>query len=164
MAGTSWYPRGHPVRYRATYRRLQGVEQFLGFYDVYADCLVGQVRKRKTWKDVLVGLQRLRGCYSKGYRLYIVMDNLRTHKKAEVLDYMARNRMEPVWTPTYASWLNVIEAHFGSMKKFVLNNSDDGDHRTRRRRIYRYLTWRNKQHGSSDCPLTQLRRIKLERH
>ena len=33
---------------RATYRRLQGTEQLLAFYDVHADCLVGQVRKRKT--------------------------------------------------------------------------------------------------------------------
>ena len=164
MAGASWYRKRHPARQRATYRRLQGVEQFLGFYDVHADCLTGQVRKRKTSQDLLACLQRLRGCYSKHYRLYIVMDNLSAHKKAEVLAYMSSHRMEPVWTPVQASWLNLIEPHFGPMKKFVLSNSDDPDHATRRRRIYRYLTWRNKQHGSSHFPLKQLRRIKLDGH
>lgn len=92
------------------------------------------------------------------------MDNLSAHKRIEVIQYMARNRMEPVWTPTEASWLNLIEPHFGPMKKFLLDNSDDPDHEVRRRRIYRYLTWRNKQHASSECPLTAIRRIKLDRH
>jgi len=25
-----------------------------------------------------------------------------------------------VWTPTDASWLNLIEAHFGALKRFML--------------------------------------------
>ncbi len=51
--GRSWAPVGHPQRFRATYRRLWGTEQLLTFYDVYADCLAGQVRKRKTVADLL---------------------------------------------------------------------------------------------------------------
>lgn len=164
VSGASWYPKGKPARHRATFRRLQGTEQFLGFYDIHADCLAGQVRKRKTWRDMLACFRKLRGCYPPTCRLYVVMDNLSVHKKAEVQAYMASHRMEPVWTPTEASWLNAIEAHFGSMKTFVVNNSDDPDHETRRRRIYRYLTWRNKQHHASNCPLKQLRRIKLDGH
>lgn len=53
LHGRSWAPAGHPVRLRATYRRLQGTEQLLAFYDVHANCLVGQVRKRKTHRDLL---------------------------------------------------------------------------------------------------------------
>jgi histone acetyltransferase (RNA polymerase elongator complex component) len=47
---------GHPRRQRATYRRTQGTEQFLGFYDVHADCLIGRCRRRKTAHDVLACL------------------------------------------------------------------------------------------------------------
>jgi hypothetical protein len=32
---------------RATYHRRKGTEQFLGFYDVHADCLSGLFRRRK---------------------------------------------------------------------------------------------------------------------
>jgi hypothetical protein len=38
---------------RATYRRLQGTEQFLGFYDVHADCLSGLFRRRKRVLDMI---------------------------------------------------------------------------------------------------------------
>ncbi|MBE7518462.1 MAG: hypothetical protein HS107_04370 [Thermoflexaceae bacterium] len=47
LPGQGWAPVGHPQRFRATYRRLQGTEQLLAFYDVHADCLVGQVCKRR---------------------------------------------------------------------------------------------------------------------
>lgn len=45
----------------------------LAFYDVHADCLVGQVRKRKTVKDLVAVFARLRACYSPELRLYVVM-------------------------------------------------------------------------------------------
>jgi hypothetical protein len=38
-------------------------------------------------------------------------------------------------TPTEASWLNLIEAQFGVLKRFTLANTDDPDHVTRRRRV-----------------------------
>ena len=41
IGGVAWAKRGQPARMRATYRRLQGTEQFFGFYDVHADCLDG---------------------------------------------------------------------------------------------------------------------------
>ena len=33
------------------------------------------------------------------------------------------NRVELCFTPTYSSWANPIEAHFGPLREFVLNNS-----------------------------------------
>ena len=71
---------GHPRRQRATYRRTQGTEQFLGFYDVQGDCLMGTCRRRKTARDVLAAFRRLRACYPRRRRLYVIMDNLNTHR------------------------------------------------------------------------------------
>lgn len=164
LHGRCWAPRGHPQRLRATYRRLQGTEQLLAFYDVHANCLVGQVRKRKTHRDVLAVFQRLRACYPTKTRLYIVMDNLNTHRHRRVREYLDRHNMEAVFTPTYASWLNAIEAHFTPLKKFALTVSDDRDHRSRRRRIARYLTWRNRQAGADVSPLAHFPKIKLHEH
>ena len=48
IGGLAWARQKRPWRMRATYRRLQGTEPFLGFYDVHADCLSGLFRRRKT--------------------------------------------------------------------------------------------------------------------
>jgi transposase len=164
LAGQGWFRSGHPQRFRATYRRLQGTEQFLGFYDVHQDCFVGQVRKRKRVKDLLAAFARLRSCYPLSVRLYVVMDNLNTHKHAELKAFMAQHNIEPVYTPTYASWLNAIEAHFGPLKRFAIAGTDDPSHEYRRWRIARYLTWRNREKGSHKAALAQFRRVKLYRH
>ncbi len=38
LGGVAWARRRRPQRMRATYHRRKGTEQFLGFYDVHADC------------------------------------------------------------------------------------------------------------------------------
>ena len=47
LGGRAWARRRRPQRMRATYHRRKGTEQFLGFYDVHADCLRGLFRRRK---------------------------------------------------------------------------------------------------------------------
>jgi transposase len=164
LPGRGWARVGHPQRFRATYRRLQGTEQLLAFYDVHADCLVGQVRKRKTVKDLLAVFARLRACYPMATRLYVVMDNLNTHKHVRLRTFMAAHNIEPVYTPTYASWLNAIEAHFGPLKKFAITGTDDPSHEYRRWRIARYLTWRNRTKGSYRAAIAKFSRTNLYRH
>lgn len=164
MPGRGWAPRGHPQRFRATYRRLQGTEQLLAFYDVHADCLVGQVRKRKRVDDLLAVFARLRACYPSSVRLYVVMDNLNTHKHLRLRTFMAAHNMEAAYTPTYASWLNAIEAQFTPLKTFAIKGTDDPSHQHRRRRIARYLTWRNREKGSNRAPLAKFSRVNLWRH
>jgi transposase len=154
--GQHWARRAHPDRLRATYRRLAGTEQFLGFYDVHQDCLAGTIHKRKTVRDLLTAFRRLRRAYPRHKRIYVIMDNLPLHKSEALSTYFSKNRITPVWTPTYSSWLNLIECHFTAMKKFTLHVSDDRDHQTRRRRIYRYLRWRNRRAGSNRCPLAKV--------
>ncbi|MNC82012.1 hypothetical protein D3C75_1353530 [compost metagenome] len=52
--------------------------------------------------------------------------------------------MELVYTPTYASWLNRIECHFGPLRKFVLEGSDFAKNQDLGLAIQAYLRWRNK--------------------
>lgn len=154
--GPHWARRQQPDRLRATYRRLAGTEQFLGFYDVHSDCLAGTIRKRKTIKDVRAAFERLRRSYPRSKKIYVIMDNLPLHKSDTLKQFFKKNNIVPAWTPTYSSWLNLIESHFGAMKKATLNNSDDPDHKSRRRRIYRYVRWRNKKAGAHGQRLNKL--------
>jgi len=155
---------GHPRRQRATYHRTHGTEQFLGFYDLHDDCLMGACRRRKTARDILAAFHRLRACYPRWLRLYVIMDNLNTHRHPVLRTFYRTHRITVVPTPTYASWLNLIEPHLGALRRFTLNGSDDPTHLVRRRRISRYLTWRGQRAGSTNCRLYQYRSIKLEGH
>jgi len=112
----AWARKKMPVRRRATYRRLKGTEQFLGFYDVHRDCLSGIFRKRKRLPDLFDAFRHLRACYSRK-RLFVVMDNLhQTHDHPSFRRLLRKLRISPVWTPTESSWLNLVEAHFGVLK------------------------------------------------
>jgi len=152
---------------RATYRRLHGTEHLLGFYDVHADCLSGLFRKRKRLLELCEAFGRLRRCYPRK-RLFVILDNLRnTHDHPRFLALLRRLRIHPVPTPTEASWLNLIEAQFGVLKRFTLANTDDPTHAVRRRRVYRYLRYRHRKLGVLEHPLNRIRSIrpvKLERH
>lgn len=167
IGGVTWGRRGRPARMRATYRRPHGTEQFLGFYDVHADCLNGLFRRRKRVAEVSEAFRRLRACYPRK-RLFVIMDNLRNvHDHPRFLALLRRLRIQPVPTPTEASWLNLIEAQFGVLKRFTLANTDDPSHRVRRQRVYRYLRHRHRALGRLRHPLNRIRSvrpIKLERH
>jgi hypothetical protein len=136
----------------------------LAFYDVHAKCLVGEVHERKTSSDVLEVFQKLRACYCSDVRLYVVMDNLSSHKTTLLADFMAKSNMEPVFTPTYASWLNAIESHFFGVKKFTCQVTDDRQHLSRRQRMRDYLLWRNKEAGADCTALASFMSIQLEGH
>lgn len=157
IPGVSWARKRHPERHRATYTRKAGTEQLLAFYDVHGDVLEGVVHKRKTSRDILQAWKRLRACYPRSHRIYLIMDNFRSHWHTELKGFARRNKISLVPTPTYASWLNLIEAQFTALKRFCLSNSDDPTHDIRRRRIYRYLTLRN-HNTAAACPLHIFRR------
>jgi hypothetical protein len=141
IGGITWARQCRPARMRATYRRPHGTEQFLGFYDVRADGLNGLFRRRKRVAEVSEAFRRLRACYPRK-RLFVIMDNLRNvHDHPRFLALLRRLRIQPVPTPTEGSWLNLIEAQFGVLKRFTLAHTDDPSHRVRRHRVYRY--WRS---------------------
>jgi len=158
LPGVCWAKRTHPQRVRATYHKKAGTEQLLAFYDVHADVLEGIIHRRKTSRDVLQSWQRLRTCYPRKERLYLILDNLSSHRNSKLTHYARQNKMTLVPTPTYASWLNLIEAQFTALKSFCLSNSDDLSHRHRRKRIYRYLTARNREKAKHPCSLSIYRR------
>jgi DDE superfamily endonuclease len=82
--------------------------------------LSGLFRRRKRVIDVSEAFRRLRACYPRR-RLFVIMDNLHNiHDHPRFLALLRRLHVQPVWTPTEASWLNAIEAHFGVTKRATL--------------------------------------------
>ena len=137
--GRAWRKVRHPARLRATYRRLHGTRQYLAAYDVDADRLMMRCYRRKRSREVLLFLTHIRSRYPLATRLYLVLDNFSPHKRREVTDWAADHNVELVFTPTYASWLNRIEAIFSGVRYFALANSDYPDHAHSRRAILAYV-------------------------
>ena len=142
--GRAWRRVRHPARLRATYRRLHGTRQYLAAYDVEADRLMMRCYRRKRCREVLLFLTHIRARYPLATRLYLVLDNFSPHKRPEVRAWAADHNVELVFTPTYASWLNRIEAIFSGVRYFALDNSDYRDHEQSRRAILAYVAWRNR--------------------
>jgi transposase len=102
-----------------------------------------RIRDRKRWTEFLDFLRQVRRRFPAG-RLYVVVDSFSPHKKTEIARWCAANNVEPVFTPTNASWTNWIECEFTALRYFVLNGSDYPDHKTQDTAIGRYVRWRNK--------------------
>jgi transposase len=72
----------------------------------------------------LAALKSIRQARPEGAPVYIISDNLSAHKDDRVRAWVARNKIQLCFTPTYASWANPIEAQFGSLRTFVTAGSN----------------------------------------
>jgi transposase len=143
VAGTTWAPRGRPIRLRANYNKPHGSRQLYAWYSIGADQLAGNLEPCKGSTATLRALQAIRASLDDGHPIHIILDNLNHHKNRDLRDWCDSNGVELVFTPTYASWANPIEAHFGPLRQFVIANSDHADHPALARAIRSYLRWRN---------------------
>lgn len=73
----------------------------------------------------------------------MILDNLSAHKGDKIRRWAKKNRVELCFTPTYASWANPIEAHFGPLRQFTIANSNHRNHTVQTRALHVYLRWRN---------------------
>jgi transposase len=128
---------------RANYNKPHGSRQFFAWYSIGADQLFSNLEPRKGWAPTLRALQAIRANVDDGQPIHVILDNLNHHKHREIRQWCTQHKVELVFTPTYASWANPIEAHFGPLREFVLNNSDYHDHAALARAIRAHLRWRN---------------------
>ena len=122
--GRGWARRGRPERHRATYTRRQGIRYLVGALDVHADYLRIRSRPRRNGRSTLTFMQTIRLAYPRSLRIYWIQDGLSSHWTPEIRAFADANNIELVPTPTYASYLNRIEATFGSIDEFVCKNAD----------------------------------------
>ena len=180
VAGAGWALAGRPPLIAANYHKAHGVRQFHGCYSIGEDVLSprnaanapepeprkgGVVRQRKSAANTLAALKSIRARHSDGEWIYVPwgrlepvgLDNLSAHKGRAVRQWARGNRVELCFTPTYSSWANPIEAHFGPLREFVLNNSQHPNHTVLTRRLHAYLRWRNANARDPDLLAAQRR-------
>jgi len=122
--GRGWARLGRPQRHRATYNRRQGIRYLVGALDVHADYLRIRPRPLRNGNSTLTFIRQIRAAYPKRVRIYWIQDGLSSHWTPAIRAYADANNIELVPTPTYASYLNRIEATFGVIDEFVCKNAD----------------------------------------
>jgi transposase len=144
--GSGWAAEKRPERIRATYSKKNGVRYLFGAYDVHADRLHGRLRAHKNAGEVLAFYKQIRMRYDPKLRIYLIADNLSTHKTPAICEWAADANTELVFTPTYASFLNRIECHFWGIGEFVINNADYPDWDTLAKAMADHIRYRNGPH------------------
>lgn len=89
---------------------------------------LAHVREQRTKKEFALFMMALAKAYPEALKIIVVLDNLNTHAySAFYQEFDAQtaawltDKIEFVFTPTCASWLNMIEIEFSALSRLCLN-------------------------------------------
>ena len=139
---------------------------FHGCYSIGDDSLWGVNHRKKGAANTLAALRSIRAARPDRAPIYVILDNLSAHKGEKIRCWAKRNRVKLCFTPTYASWANPIEAHFGPLRQFTIANSNHRNYTVQTRALHAYLRWRNTNPRHPDVLAAQRReraRIRSEK-
>jgi transposase len=107
---------GIPARQTHDYRR-HGLTSLYAALEIASGAVHGECSERHTGADFLRFLKGLHRRY-RGRELHVVLDNSSTHSTPDVKAWLeAHPNVHFHFTPTGASWLNLIEAWFGILTR-----------------------------------------------
>ncbi len=107
---------GIPARQTHDYER-HGLTSLFAALEVHSGAVVGECRDRHTGADFLQFMKQLVKRYRRT-ELHVILDNSSTHKTPEVKAWLdAHPRVHFHFTPTGASWLNMVEAWFSILTR-----------------------------------------------
>ncbi len=107
---------GQAERRTHDYKR-HGTTSLFAALDVRTGQVLGQIRRRHRAVEFRAFLTALDAQVPAGLDVHVIMDNYGTHKTAMIRRWFARHpRFHPHFTPTYASWLNLVERWFAALE------------------------------------------------
>lgn len=106
---------GYPERRSHDYVR-NGTTSLFAALDVATGKVMGSCHRRHRSQEFLKFLKAIEATVPEGRDVHLVMDNYGTHKTPKIRNWLARR---PHWhvhfTPTGASWLNMVERFFAAI-------------------------------------------------
>jgi transposase len=132
---------GLPERRTHDYRR-NGLTSLYAAFNVTSGEVVGACHPRHTAVEFLEFLQVLHRRYPRG-ALHVILDNSSTHSTPAVRDWVAAHpRVQFHFTPTGASWLNLVEVWFSILTRKSVRRGSFDTVRALVTHIRRYIeTW-----------------------
>ena len=120
---------GQTERRTHTYSR-HGTTSLFAALDVATGEVLAQCHRRHRSQEFLKFLRKIDREVPKELDVHVVMDNYCTHKTAAVRNWFNRRpRFHAHYTPTYSSWLNLVERFFSLLTERQIRR---GVHRTTR--------------------------------
>ena len=97
------------------YKR-HGTTTLFAALDVKSGLVIGECHPRHRAKEFIRFLRRIDRCVKRHLDVHLVLDNYGTHKTPEVKAWLAKHRRFKLhFTPTSASWLNLVERFFAEI-------------------------------------------------
>ena len=129
---------GLPARMTHDYER-NGTTSLFAALEVASGKVHGQCFARHTHVEFLAFLDSLAKKYPRR-EIHLICDNYGTHKHPKVRDWFtAHPRFHVHFTPTSASWLNLVERWFALVTERVIRRGSFDSVRHLERAIRRYL-------------------------
>jgi transposase len=112
-----------PARRSHDYVR-NGTTSLFAALDVASGTVISAVHRRHRHQEFLKFLKTIDASVPAGLELHLICDNYGTHKTPEVKRWLLRHpRFQLHLTPTYSSWLNLVERWFAELTNRKLRRS-----------------------------------------
>ena len=116
-----------------------GTQTLLAALQIATGKVVAPVRDRRTTVDFLSFMGEVVRSYPLG-ELHVVLDNLNSHKNEAAKRWPLQHpRVHFHYTPTHASWMNMIECFFSILSKQALTQSVHRSKKELKEFLVRYL-------------------------
>src|SRR6516164_9194655 len=100
-----------------------GTQTLLAALEIASGQVVAHVKQRRTTVNFLRFLKDVIAAFPER-ELHIILDNLNIHKNQAARNWLKRHpRVHFHYTPTHASWVNMVECFFSIMGKQALSQS-----------------------------------------
>ena len=126
--------------------RADGTTTLFAALDVATGQVIGKLKRRHRSSDFISFLRHVDKVVDEGLDVHLILDNYGTHKTEKVKNWLVRHpRFHCHFTPTYSSWINLVERFFASLTEHQLRR---GTHRSvvaLEKAIRNYLDAHNEQ-------------------
>lgn len=134
---------GKPETRTHDYRR-HGTTSLFAALDVATGKVIGRVKRRHRSAEFLQFLKAIDASVPEGLDVHLIMDNYGTHKTQAVRAWFAaRPRYHVHFTPTSASWLNLVERFFAEITEKWIKRSSHTSIAELERSILHYIELNN---------------------
>lgn len=133
-------PGGKPVQLEHEYQR-KGALNLLAAFDTRTGDVIGICRQRKRQVEFIELLEAIdRDTPSTTTMIYLVLDNVITHKGKRVRAWLAKHpRFQCHFTPVHCSWMNQVEQWFSILQRKRLKVPNFQDVQDLERKILAFI-------------------------
>ncbi len=137
---------GLPERRTHDYVR-HGTTTLFAALNIATGTVTARCQPRHRHQEFLRFLKQVARAYPHR-ELHLVMDNYAAHKRVEIRDWLAANpRVQVHFTPTSASWMNLVEVWFGIIERQAIHRGSFASVTDLNRRIRTFIDgWNDRCH------------------